>query len=458
MGATGESVRRVTDFGMDPCWSPDGQRLAFATEAVDDPYGRETVSALWTVELATGRTKQLIATADAVQPAWSPDGRRIAYWANTGGQRDIWMVAADGGDPVVVTQDRFTDWSPMWSPDGRWLYFSSDRGGSMNLWRLPVNTEGKPGTDAQPVTMGTQSMGWAALSHDGKRLVAMSYDRTTDLSIYEISSLLRGKTTPLHRLIRQSGNWCNPSPDAQWLACSTPGVQEDLILLRSDGSEMRRLTDDFHKDRHAWWTPDGQALAFYSTRSGVWNQWWIRTDGSELRQLTDFEQDAYGIMSLDGKHLAVKADERGIVIVDTDVKEPVSWKTAKTLPMAEGYPGWKFQATDWSPDGRRIAGVEGDGTGRTESYALYDLEKQSLERLKIDPGGSPEGIAGWLPDSRNLVLASVDGLVIYDTAAGTSRPILAGHQDSWLDLARNGELLMVQEAVLDSDIWLLEFE
>ena len=50
MGATGESVRRVTDFGMDPCWSPDGRKLAFATEAVDEPYSRTLVSALWTLQ------------------------------------------------------------------------------------------------------------------------------------------------------------------------------------------------------------------------------------------------------------------------------------------------------------------------------------------------------------------------------------------------------------------------
>jgi len=157
MGATGESVRRVTDFGMDPCWSPDGRQLAFGTEAVDDPYSRAVLSTLWTVELETGQTKQLTVTGDAVQPAWSPDGSRTAYWANTGGQRDIWMIAANGGDPVAVTQDRFTDWSPVWSPDGRWLYFSSDRGGSMNLWRLPVDANGELGTDAQPVTSCVRS-------------------------------------------------------------------------------------------------------------------------------------------------------------------------------------------------------------------------------------------------------------------------------------------------------------
>ncbi len=279
MGATGESVRRVTNFGMDPCWSPDGRQLAFATEAVDDPYGRNMVSALWTVELATGRTKQLIATSDAVQPAWSPDGRLIAYWANTGGQRDIWIIAADGGDPVAVTQDRFTDWSPTWSPDGRWLYFSSDRGGGMNLWRLPVDANGKPGKEIEPVTTGTQSMGWAAISGDGQRMVAMAYDRTNDVSLYEISSLLRGETVPLHRLNRQSGNWCNPSPDATWLVCSTrwPGVgllldaQRRLELLVDSDRRFRAPADHRLREGRVW-SPVARRQAAGIEGGRAWNR------------------------------------------------------------------------------------------------------------------------------------------------------------------------------------------
>ncbi len=45
-GATGESVRRVTDNGFDPAWSPDGKQIAFATEEIDDPtsrYGASTI-------------------------------------------------------------------------------------------------------------------------------------------------------------------------------------------------------------------------------------------------------------------------------------------------------------------------------------------------------------------------------------------------------------------------------
>ena len=31
MGATGESVRRLTDFGYNPAWSPDGKEIVFGT-------------------------------------------------------------------------------------------------------------------------------------------------------------------------------------------------------------------------------------------------------------------------------------------------------------------------------------------------------------------------------------------------------------------------------------------
>ena len=54
MGATGESVRRLTDFGFNPAWSPDGRRIAFATEGAFDPASRYSQSRLYTLDLATG--------------------------------------------------------------------------------------------------------------------------------------------------------------------------------------------------------------------------------------------------------------------------------------------------------------------------------------------------------------------------------------------------------------------
>jgi serine/threonine protein kinase len=79
MGATGESVRRLTDFGYNPAWSPDGRELLVATEGISDPQVRKTKSEIWRVDIATPDRRRL-AEGDAVQPSWSPHGQRIAYW------------------------------------------------------------------------------------------------------------------------------------------------------------------------------------------------------------------------------------------------------------------------------------------------------------------------------------------------------------------------------------------
>ena len=56
MGATGESVRRLTDFGYHPSWSPDGRRIVFSTDNIDNPAVRTTGASGWIVDVETTET------------------------------------------------------------------------------------------------------------------------------------------------------------------------------------------------------------------------------------------------------------------------------------------------------------------------------------------------------------------------------------------------------------------
>ena len=130
MGRTGESVRRLTDRGYNPAWSPDGKWIVFGTQTWIDPDNRVGTSELWRVEIATGEAHR-ISAGDAVQASVSPHGSRIAYWALptsggspprlSGGNRDVWTMRVDGSDAVAVTTEAATDWNPVWSPDGTYL-------------------------------------------------------------------------------------------------------------------------------------------------------------------------------------------------------------------------------------------------------------------------------------------------------------------------------------------------
>ena len=281
MGSTGESVRRITSAGFDPAWSPDGKTIAYATEGVLNPYARHTTSELWTAPVATGQAKKIFA-GDAVQPAWSPDGRRIAFWSNIGGQRDLWTIPADGGTPVAITADPATDWSPEWSPDGRSLYFSTDRGGNMNVWRVAIGADGTPAGDPEPVTRSFSRAGYARITADSSRLSVMAYTRSFEVLVapFDAAALRVGASTSFRT---SSLGWCSPSPDGGWLVCTARGAQEDIVLVRSDGSETIRLMDDAPKDRNPTWSPDGRRITFMSARSGRYELWSVGRDGSDLR-------------------------------------------------------------------------------------------------------------------------------------------------------------------------------
>jgi Tol biopolymer transport system component len=456
MGATGESVRRVTTEGFDPAWSPDGKRLAYSTEGVIDPYARNTRAQLWTVDLASGKTSRLL-EGDAVQPAWSPDGRRIAYWANTGGQRDIWVVDAAGGAPIAVTEDAATDWSPEWSPDGAWLYFSSDRGGTMNLWRVEIDRgSGSAHGDPQSVTNSFTGVGYARFAADAQRLAIMAYSRSNELSLapFDPITAKAGAETAVRS---QSLGWCSASPSADWFACTSRGAQEDIVLIRPDGSETVRLTDDVVKDRNPTWSPDGSRIGFMSTRSGEWELWSVRPDGSDLKQMTDLRADTtVAVWSPDGKQAVTSSSTRaptGLWIFDTSTLATRQNATFIQYPPAE-----VFAAESWSPDGKRIAGYLQDGGGYPRTIAYWDVATGKVRPLKVSlpPRWAFFFVnAGWLPDSRRLIVVSDRGLVLVDTETGQVTPIQlkAGVRH---DLTAGGRTLMIERVLDDADVWLME--
>jgi Tol biopolymer transport system component/serine/threonine protein kinase len=452
MGRTGESVRRLTDAGFNPAWSPTGEEVVFADDWIyNDPFTRTRVSALWAVTVATG-AKRLITKGDAVQPHWSPHGDRIAYWAipwggSGGGQRDLWTVPARGGTAVQVTDDPATDWNPLWSPDGKFLYFASDRGGSMNLWRVPIDEHsGKVLGRPEAITAPAPFVGDLSIAADGRHLAYASIVVTSNLQTVAFDPSTKKVTGDPVSVTTGSKSYRAPalSPDGAWVVFASTLGQEDIFVCRVDGTGLRQLTNDAAKDRWPRWSPDGQRIAFYSDRGGRYNVWILHPDGSGLEPLTDGADLHVPFWSPDGSRMVATDVSAGPVYL-FDPRIPWHQQQPERLPP---YPdGQHFLAWSWSPDGKRLAGWFISPRGGIVTYSLGSRTYETL----TDFGGWPV----WLNDNDGLVFASQSKVLLVNRARQVRELLsVAPHQINNLAVSSDNRRLMFDRTVTEADIWL----
>lgn len=466
MGATGESVRRLTDFGFGPSWSPDGTRLAVATEGIAmNPRARGSTSQLWIIDARTGEKRLLLDSRDAVQPSWSPNGKRIAFWGlnGAGGVRDLFTIEPDAAEPaktiVAVTDDPHLDWNPIWSPDGKHLYFGSDRDGTLNLWRVAIDeSTGRTRGEPEPVSVPGGYTGHFTMSADGDIAFASmsSSDRIVALPL-DVAAAAVGESSRVAGGSMQIHSF-DVSSDRKWVSFAMTGWQEDLFIARTDGSEVRQLTNDDARDRGPAWSADGKTLYFYSNRSGEYEIWKINIDGSGLERLTDRRYAPAEVGSVwypqpspDGRMLAA-FNGAGAVIIHLD--RPIG-KRFEILPPIDATR--RLAQPRWSPDGATLAGTVGDvrRPSRGEGVALYDRASRRYEIIS-ESGEAPH----FIEDGRRLAWLDRESVAIADLATRqiTRVPLPSGiskDRGAFPYIARDASMLYVSLREEQGDVWLM---
>ena len=235
MNPDGSGVARVTnDTGgsVDPIWSPDGKRIAYA----NFHSGRSEVFVINVV--GTGETQ--LTTEGGFPGAWSPDGTRIAFANSSDGDDEIFLMNPDGSGVTRLTDNSFNDRPSGWSPNGAQILFQSDR-------------------------------------EDG------------DEEIYVMNTDGSGVTRLTHSPGRDEGDRAGWSPDGARIVFSSDrdGGLLHVFVMNADGSGVTQLTSGDFVDDDPVWSPDGQRIAFHSTRDGGDEDIFVmNADGSGVTQLT----------------------------------------------------------------------------------------------------------------------------------------------------------------------------
>jgi Tol biopolymer transport system component len=212
-----------TEYDREPAWSPDGRKLAFASQNAE--------TSIWTIATANadGTHRRVVARSDANEPspAWSPDGRFIAY-ANYAG---IEVVPSAGGQPRRISSAELP-WTVAWSPDGRQIAFGNVTNDSDYA---DVDVVALNGSHRRTVVHGEAGENWGGIawSPDGRTLaVARRSDNggdpsgTSDLYLLDLRS---GRTADIGL------TYASPSfsTDGKQLAVAVDDGTVDVINLRT---------------------------------------------------------------------------------------------------------------------------------------------------------------------------------------------------------------------------------
>lgn len=212
-------------------------------------------------------------------PAWSPDGARIAFVSTRDGNAEIYVMNADGSGQTRLTNNSASDIAPAWTSDGSKIAFVTNRDGNDEIYLM--NPDGGSQTNLTNHEADEASF---SFSPDG---LSIAFSSNREDGRFEIYTMSAGGGNA-NRLTSRVGDDTNPSWSSQRIAFqSNQDDSDELYTMAVDGSNQARLTNNTDVDADPSQPADGSGILFSTNRDGNLEIYTIVADGSGLTRLTN---------------------------------------------------------------------------------------------------------------------------------------------------------------------------
>ncbi|MCB1561823.1 MAG: PD40 domain-containing protein, partial [Xanthomonadales bacterium] len=388
-------------------------------------------------------------------PNASPDGSLVAYSAqpDPAGPRRVYIQAMDGGTPrPVSTVDVDSEAAPVFSADGRRLVFQRVRGEQCRFVIASVlgGSEQEIGSCSPHVITHVD---WAPDSRS--LLVPMVSADSPPHLVLHLWHLADSRVEPLRYPTDADSNdvQARYSPDGSRIAFRR-GVMpnSDLFVMDADGSNQKQLTRFGGAIPGFDWSSDGRWLLFPSDHDGGMRLWRVDTRSGELTPtaVRNVEwPDAARLRDV----LVFTRGEASSEVVEMDVDGAAD---AAPRLLSQSSRGDSLPA--YAPDGERIAFV----SWRRGEAGMFVRDASGVRLLSLH-GEAEMDKPVWSPDGRQLAYVVNNGtgrLFVADVAAARARDISPdGYSASRPVFSADGKALIFGAREPDSrhaDLWRLD--
>jgi DNA-binding winged helix-turn-helix (wHTH) protein/Tol biopolymer transport system component len=307
--ASGETYPVRLPKGVDPLvesWFPDGVHLLVSwVQSPQKPPG------LWQISIFGGVPRKLMDEGSSA--SLSPDGSQIIFVKQAASAEEVWVMQADGDRArrlIRSEEDNFSQ--AAWAPDGKRFaysrtktrYYTSRRAPDTQIEVFDLNSgqtvvvryEGDRG-----LPRGGAAVGWMP---DGRLIYPLPEPRPnqqdTNLWWVRLDSRTARPLGPSTRITTGRGIavQLSRSDDGKRIALRRHAPQPDIYIadLGRGGKTLstpRRLTLDERRDYAMTWTPDSNAVIFYSNRDGPFHIFKQYIDATQPELLVGGKNDLY---------------------------------------------------------------------------------------------------------------------------------------------------------------------
>jgi Tol biopolymer transport system component/DNA-binding winged helix-turn-helix (wHTH) protein len=248
-----------------------------------------TVTSLWLVTPAESQPAKPITTDKHhlfSVVSWTHDGR-LLFGSSAGGNRDVWIMNADGSGAKQLTANTGVSGMPTATADNRHIVFVSNReqDGVFHVWRMNLD-----GTQPVRLTNGKGELK-PRVARDGKWVVYTAGPEDTRQLQNSIWKVPLEGGEPVQIVANPSHN-ADVSPDGKFIACWYKTDKDwKIAVVPMDGGPPVKLLDVQYNGSPLRWTPDGNAVSYRTTVDGVSNVWNQPVKGGPPQQVTQFTSE-----------------------------------------------------------------------------------------------------------------------------------------------------------------------